>query len=133
MDRLDVVGEHRDYCPWINPLSQNGSKRRSSLDGLSGWESLLRTILARNHSLDNDGEGNEGQEKKSGSSAALASGNSAAGDPAAGEGEDDDDDEARDRRDKERFAKLKRVSQIFKVKGSRKSVGDGKLPQDRKQ
>ena len=30
MARLDLVGEHRDYCPWIDAVSQNGPAVASS-------------------------------------------------------------------------------------------------------
>lgn len=114
MHRLDVLTEHRDYCPWINPLSQNGTtSRRTSLDGLAGWETLLRAVDAsvvlhkRHESEDfrrpftagtNDGEvGGVANEE-------------AMGEERAG---------SRDERDKERWAKLKRLKQAFHVKRSK--------------
>ncbi|KAI5778411.1 C3HC zinc finger-like-domain-containing protein [Geopyxis carbonaria] len=33
--RLDVVGEHRDYCPWVNASSQGKE---------AGWSKLLRVL-----------------------------------------------------------------------------------------
>ncbi|KAK6361586.1 hypothetical protein TWF730_005307 [Orbilia blumenaviensis] len=36
MSRLNVVDEHRDYCPWVNPASQTGDH--------AGWEILLRIL-----------------------------------------------------------------------------------------
>ncbi|KAF3917948.1 hypothetical protein ABW20_dc0110257 [Dactylellina cionopaga] len=36
MSRLNVVSEHRDYCPWINASSQTGEH--------TGWETLLRIL-----------------------------------------------------------------------------------------
>ncbi|KAK6354896.1 hypothetical protein TWF696_004026 [Orbilia brochopaga] len=36
MYRLNVVDEHRDYCPWINAASQTGEH--------AGWEILLRIL-----------------------------------------------------------------------------------------
>ncbi|KAK6536567.1 hypothetical protein TWF281_000793 [Arthrobotrys megalospora] len=36
MSRLNVVDEHRDYCPWVNPMSQTGDH--------AGWEILLRIL-----------------------------------------------------------------------------------------
>ncbi|KAL8822147.1 MAG: hypothetical protein Q9191_007107, partial [Dirinaria sp. TL-2023a] len=56
MSRLDVIGEHRHYCPWINAESQNGPSRprSSASDSLSataaslheraGWEILARWV-----------------------------------------------------------------------------------------
>ncbi|KAK6503094.1 hypothetical protein TWF481_008128 [Arthrobotrys musiformis] len=36
MSRLNVVDEHREYCPWVNPASQTGDH--------AGWEILLRIL-----------------------------------------------------------------------------------------
>ncbi|KAK6538979.1 hypothetical protein TWF694_010527 [Orbilia ellipsospora] len=36
MSRLNVVDEHRDYCPWVNAASQTGEH--------AGWEILLRIL-----------------------------------------------------------------------------------------
>ncbi|KAF3936795.1 hypothetical protein ABW19_dt0203422 [Dactylella cylindrospora] len=36
MSRLNVVDEHRDYCPWINAASQTGEH--------TGWETLYRIL-----------------------------------------------------------------------------------------
>ncbi|KAF3907965.1 hypothetical protein ABW21_db0208026 [Orbilia brochopaga] len=36
MYRLNVVDEHRDYCPWVNAASQTGEH--------AGWEILLRIL-----------------------------------------------------------------------------------------
>ncbi|CCU82196.1 unnamed protein product [Blumeria hordei] len=45
MNCLDVVGEHRAYCPWRNPASQNGYKiDEPRSDALPGWKIVLRVI-----------------------------------------------------------------------------------------
>lgn len=36
-DVFDVISEHRDYCPWINPESQSSTE--------PGWEILYRLLL----------------------------------------------------------------------------------------
>lgn len=67
MHRLDLVSEHRDYCPWVNAQAQNGSttdkspQQRTSLDGgLTGWQSLLRAVnaclLHKRHTIGNNGD-----------------------------------------------------------------------------
>lgn len=112
MNRLDVVGEHRDYCPWINAISQNGSAdRRSSLEGLAGWEVLLRTVRAsRSHRRDISPPklvDDTGPVDVDGASEVgiIASPQAVAGDQA-----------SRDEKDKERWAKLKQLRQVFKVR-----------------
>ena len=115
---MDVIGEHRDYCPWINALSQTGtSSRRTSIDGLAGWQVLLRAVNAitqheRNECgmasavtiTDLDDAANE-----VGSEVSLAAISR------------DRKDEAE--RDKERWAKLKRLKQIFHVKTGKRKEG----------
>lgn len=39
--KLDLVENHRDYCPWVSGASQN---QPGSLAGLSAWEVLQRCI-----------------------------------------------------------------------------------------
>lgn len=53
IDCLYVAGEHRDYCPWVNPISQSGVVSSTSaldtdsvLEGLAGWEVLVKVVLA---------------------------------------------------------------------------------------
>lgn len=111
MHRLDVVSEHRDYCPWINALSQNGAaSRRTSLDGLAGWEALLRavdaSVIYKRH---------ESEDKRPVTARIL--------DEAASEVASITDSivskeetAVRDEKDKERWAKLKRLKQAFHVK-----------------
>ena len=115
MDRLDVIGEHRDYCPWINALSQSGTTSEpTSLDGLAGWEVLLRAVSTdtqkrrdTSNTISNvatiDSE-DVASEVGSISSSALISG----------------DRKDEEERDKERWAKLKRLKQVFHVKKGRK-------------
>ncbi|KAK3175356.1 hypothetical protein OEA41_002603 [Lepraria neglecta] len=111
MERLDVIGEHRDYCPWVNPLSQNGTdSRRSSLDGLAGWEVLMRavnvsTLHRRGGSGDTTGATSKDLDDGASGVASVTS--------LAMTSRDRKDEEERD---KERWAKLKRLKQVFHVK-----------------
>lgn len=111
MDRLDVVGEHRDYCPWISPLSQNGAtSRRTSLDGLAGWEALLRAVNAsaiHKRHVDED---------KAPVTARAADGLRSEVASLAHSSATREELGVRDERDKERWAKLKRLKQAFHVK-----------------
>lgn len=127
MDRLDVLSEHRDYCPWINTLSQNGANapRRTSLDGgLAGWEILLRAVYAstvhkRQQGNDEDRRAVAGRGAPDGGAAAGAEVVAGVPDESARKKET----AVRDERDKERWAKLKRLKQAFHVK-RRKGKGD---------
>ncbi len=125
MNRLDVVGEHRDYCPWINALSQTGtSSRRTSLDGLAGWQVLLRAINAIT----------QHERNERGMTSAVAT--TDLGDATSEVGSEvslatiSRDRKDEDERDKERWAKLKRLKQIFHVKrGKRKEDAANKTEQ----
>lgn len=125
MDRLDVVGEHRDYCPWVNALAQTGtSSRRTSLDGLAGWQILLRAVNATTR--------HERDER--GLTSAVTT--TDLDDAASEVGSEvsfvtlSRDRKNEDERDKERWAKLKRLKQIFHVKkGKRKEDAPNKSGQ----
>ena len=134
MHCLDLVSEHRDYCPWINALAQNGTaitlSRRTSLDGLAGWEALLRAVDARTlhrrheHEHGNgNGNGNEGAV----TARAFNDDGTASEVVSVAESTGTKEDLAvRDERDKERWAKLKRLKQAFHVK-RRKGKGGAEV------
>ena len=124
MERLDVISEHRDYCPWINPILQNGATRRSSSDGLSGWETLVRTIMSRTTAEPSERSGTEQHTTQENIIGAENGSTSVNTDPVA----EEEEHALRTKKDKERFAKLKRVSQIFRVKSKRSSMLEVKRP-----
>ena len=114
MSRLDVVGEHREYCPWVNATSQSGDTPSNDEDAvnskLAGWEILLRVVRNAHRtqgqripaspilstSMQGDGE------SETGSIATTFT--------------EPENREARDAKDRERWAKLKRLKQVFRVK-----------------
>lgn len=124
MSRLDVVVEHRDYCPWVNAESQSltpthnyNQSPRSSISGEAGWVVLMRMI---NNTVPAE------RRPKIAASAADSSINTAGL-----SGEVDSlltevtDDTARDARDRERWAKLKKLKQVFQVRrGKAKGTAD---------
>lgn len=116
MNRLDVVGEHRDYCPWVNALAQTGaSSRRTSLDGLAGWQVLLRAVNAITKYERNESEMTSAVTITNLDDAASEVGSEVSFATLS------KDRKSEDERDKERWAKLKRLKQIFHVKkGKRK-------------
>ncbi len=111
MDRLDVLGEHRDYCPWINPIAQNGAaSRRTSLDGLAGWQVLLRAVKSSKLHEDYDAETVPVVPLRASDDPASEVTGVVALDTSKVDRKD------RDEKDKERWAKLKRLKQVFHVK-----------------
>jgi hypothetical protein len=116
MDRLDVVKEHRDYCPWQNAASQNGQRASiiSSTGRLAGWETILR-ILKNDHHLRTSSE-------RVGSRASRQTSVDNASEFASAFGTEVDDEEAKsilDAKDKARWARLRRVKSLFETKGKK--------------
>jgi len=111
MNRLDVVGEHRGYCPWINAISQNGAaSRRTSIDGLAGWQILLRAVKASKLHMKYDTDTVPTVVPRDSDDPASEVATVVAPDTPKGDSKD------RDEKDKERWAKLKRLKQVFHVK-----------------
>lgn len=117
MSCLDVVKEHREYCPWQNPTSQNGKGPiKTSTTGMAGWEIILR-ILHNDHLLRSrrDSPAKITQSRTSPKSPTETSSTSG---PDAG---DDDAMSIRDEEDKKRFARLRTFkSLLFETKGGKK-------------
>ena len=127
MHRLDLVSEHRDYCPWINALAQNGTatttttttkSHRTSLDGLTGWEALLRAVNACLIHKRHAENGDRGAAAVTSTSRNLIDDGAASevGSVAESAVTREEDTKGRDERDSERWAKLKRLKQAFHVK-----------------
>ena len=126
MARLDVVGEHRDYCPWIDALSQNGptssrpntseSQTASQDKNKAGWELLARLVL-------NVVRAKRREEKPAAPPPPLqdrgdeisVSSTFATGTTAVEVGSKDETE-----KDKERWARLKRIKQAFKIRRGKK-------------
>jgi hypothetical protein len=104
---LDVVNEHLDYCPWINPKTQSGVEgkvgKAAGMEATrSGWEVLHQTVKDRHR-----------RRVRSVSSSQQSS-----QEPTTGLTEDTSiDDETRKARDREWWAKLRRMRQVLQVKG----------------
>lgn len=109
---LDVIREHRDYCPWINSASQNGDK--------PGWEILVSVLRTAHHFR------SRSSPRAAVSAPQTQQGIDEQGDPneqAQAPVEEEDERSLRDRKDKERFAKLRKLRKAFDVKSSRKVNG----------
>lgn len=110
---LDVVLEHRDYCPWRNPVSQNGQNPtvKTATNKMAGWEILVRLLKS------------EFQLRTAKVAPRPKSMQPTADDNDQPEVEEIDDEDARsirDEKDKERWARLRRVKSIFEPKGRTK-------------
>ncbi|KAH6679802.1 C3HC zinc finger-like-domain-containing protein [Halenospora varia] len=111
---LDVVKEHRDYCPWRNPASQNGTKAaaKSGTSAMAGWEILMRVL--KNEYYLRHGKQTSPIPKTPKQVAPDA-------ESELGESiEDVEDTKSRDEEDKKRWARLRRVKSLFDTKGSKK-------------
>ncbi|KAL8991686.1 MAG: hypothetical protein Q9169_007745, partial [Polycauliona sp. 2 TL-2023] len=118
--RLDPISEHRDYCPWINIRSQTRTPIVTDED-LPGWTILQNMVLSLRppgglqytpSPVTGDGIGNE------------VAGNGTNG---AEEGDVSKEEENRtiEERDKERWARLKRLKQVFRIKKKVPKDGGG--------
>lgn len=126
MNRLDVIGEHRDYCPWVDASSQNGDstpqKGSSGLADLAGWEILARVV--RNTAHLNGRMAQPSAPPNSGTTAVDSSINDDTG--LADKAGQTDVQALRDSKDKERWTKLRKLRQVFHIKESKKlSKGKG--------
>ncbi|KAI5918022.1 C3HC zinc finger-like-domain-containing protein [Camillea tinctor] len=128
MDHLDPVREHRFFCPWRNAAAQHNPGSKNN-DNKTAWEVLAQTI--KNHSyLRKQAEKSSsriswhraapssvpGTPSRSGApegdeSLALSPG--MAGD------EEEEDISLRDAKDKERWARLRRVKSLFDTKNGK--------------
>ncbi|KAI9886091.1 MAG: Protein fmp52, mitochondrial [Watsoniomyces obsoletus] len=125
VSELDVITEHREYCPWISTITQTESRMKPE----SGWESLVRQLLSwydqRRSNTDErprraaeGGEEREQQERQSQRNVPLE-GESGTGILSV-EPRRQEDTAARDAKDKERFARVKELKKAFDVKALRK-------------
>src|SRR5204862_5580619 len=115
-----VIGEHREYCPWINSASQSGGGSKSKVDisvQRAGWEVLVRVLEGALHlqlqaddqaapsflgGATNDETVEDTIAKRlSEKAASLVS---------------------RDEQDKERWARLKKLKKVFDVRSRRKGA-----------
>ncbi|CAG7565897.1 unnamed protein product [Fusarium equiseti] len=136
MDFLDPAREHRFFCPWSNPETQRqGHSQSRPGQDLPGWRILVQTLANEAH-LRSVYEGRSpvrprtqrsvgapATPQRPGTAASINTPIRTPG-SVAESGLDtpnaEDDDKDRDAKDKERWARLKRVKSLFDSKGSRK-------------
>ena len=138
MDFLDPIKEHRFFCPWKNPQAQRlGSARPNRDIDLSASEMLTQSIRNEAYlrgALDGSGKnkknttganGGPGTPSRSSVAAPQTPGSQitsvgGAESPTTGAPDGEEDEAARDAKDKERWARLRRVKSLFDHKGSRR-------------
>lgn len=133
MDFLDPAREHRFFCPWANSETQKQAhSQKASGQDLPGWKVLLRTIANEAH-LRSVYEGRSparprtersmgapSTPQRPGTAASINTPVQTPGSVGAGLDNVEEDEKERDVKDKERWARLKRVKSLFDTKGSRK-------------
>ncbi len=111
ISKMRVSDEHRHYCPWIDVTSQCGSDstdKENEIKGEACWETLAN-VLANSQYRDSI----DGSATLPGTAACLT-GPETRSDNAILEG-----NEVREAKDKERWAKLKRLKQkMFRVRNT---------------
>lgn len=132
MDHLDPEREHRFFCPWKNAAAQSRghSSQNSETANMPAWKILLQSIknesdLRRVY---------EGRARSPSKTAATATPSTPHKTPARQTGghtpqisvdlsvDEEDDDATRDAKDKERWARLRKVKSLFDTKKLRKSM-----------
>ncbi|KAI0120626.1 C3HC zinc finger-like-domain-containing protein [Xylariales sp. AK1849] len=144
MDHLDPVREHRFFCPWRNAAAQrNPGSKASENENKAAWEVLALTVrnaaYLRGHGSQdrshNKTANGHGRSKSSVVPGTLNRINGHAPTPSEGAitieppllmlgpdmvEDDEEDEKERDVKDKERWARLRRVKSLFNTKNGRK-------------
>ncbi|KAK2592017.1 hypothetical protein QQS21_010288 [Conoideocrella luteorostrata] len=151
MDHLDPLREHRFFCPWKNAQAQSrGVAGTNKVPVSSGWKTLVQTI--KNESdLRNvySGRSNRVRHLRDDGLASSSPMRGTPGPPGSPSpatpcpkgggvpslvapqedaGKDEDDDKVRDAKDKERWARLRKVKSLFDTKGSRRFRQESSRP-----
>ncbi|KAG7151860.1 hypothetical protein HYQ46_012330 [Verticillium longisporum] len=146
MDHLDPAREHRFFCPWKNPQTQRwNSTKPSSEQDLPAWTILTQVIRndaylrgalddrpksrarpsTAKHNSDKDDNGLPSTPgRPSMATTTIGDRGGVSFDTpslAAQDGDEEDEEKVRDKKDKERWARLRRVKSLFETRGGKKS------------
>lgn len=111
MEHLDVVREHRFFCPWRNPDTQASSSiDADAAKPVPAWEVLVQTLRNEAHLRKTYGNVGSSQSKAADKPSEATTG---AADL------DEGDDEEQKAKDKERWARLKKIKSMFDIKGGK--------------
>lgn len=107
MKHLDLIREHRDYCPWKNATAQSGP---TSQEKLAAWEIVIR-VLRNNYYLRNPEAGKKLTRKADEGDAGSVF----------GDGKSEEEVKSiKEEKDKEWTARLRRVKSLFNTKEKKK-------------
>ncbi|KAK2014285.1 zf-C3HC-domain-containing protein [Colletotrichum eremochloae] len=131
MDHLDPIREHRFFCPWKNPATQRlGSAKPGSESDMAAWKCLvqvLRNDAYLRGALDDRPKNRWHSRGASVPSTPVRRGVAPPLTPggydspsAATEPGGEEDEKSRDVKDKERWARLRRVKSLFESKNAKK-------------
>ncbi|OLN85263.1 mRNA export factor rsm1 [Colletotrichum chlorophyti] len=131
MDHLDPVKEHRFFCPWKNPATQRlGSAKPGSESDMAAWKCLAQVLKNDAYLRGALDDRPKNRWHNRGASVPSTPVRRGAGPPltpggydspgAATEPGGDDDEKIRDAKDKERWARLRRVKSLFESKNARR-------------
>ncbi|KAB8293797.1 hypothetical protein EYC80_009280 [Monilinia laxa] len=114
---LDPIAQHREYCPWRDPVSQNGlaATHNTKLRALAGWEVVLR-VLKTEHGLRVGREKNEKGSRRSYVSPATNEGGEYGDDSTPDFADDEDAKSIRDAKDKDLMTRFRRVKTFIALK-----------------
>ncbi|CAJ2505553.1 Uu.00g129470.m01.CDS01 [Anthostomella pinea] len=129
MDHLDPVREHRFFCPWRNGAAQRNPGSKLT-DTKVAWEVLAQTVKNNSYLCRQAEKSNQRPAAMHRPTVSVPSTPSRGGGanedqrlvmlgPDMGEDEDDDNT-TRDAKDKERWARLRRVKSLFDTKNGKK-------------
>ncbi|EFQ30314.1 uncharacterized protein GLRG_05458 [Colletotrichum graminicola M1.001] len=131
MDHLDPIREHRFFCPWKNPDTQRlGSAKPGAESDMAAWKCLVQVLKNDAYlrgALDDRPKNRWHSRGVSVPSTPVRRGVAPPLTPgghdspsAATEPGGEDDEQSRDVKDKERWARLRRVKSLFESKNAKK-------------
>lgn len=130
MDHLDPVKEHRFFCPWKNPSAQRlGSARPNRDADLPAWRVLVQAIrndaylrgdLEEKKPKPRPKTGEGATAPTPGQASPATQGTESLNSPVLVIEGEEEDESARDAKDKERWARLRRVKSLFDTKSGKK-------------
>jgi len=118
MNYLDPVDQHREYCPWKNAKSQSASgntNKTVKVPELAAWQIIIR-VLKNDYRLREAGKGSEIDKNQAG----AADITNRPGTALDRDYDDEDAESIREEKDKERWARLRRVKSLFDTKSVKK-------------
>ncbi|KAK2003434.1 zf-C3HC-domain-containing protein [Colletotrichum falcatum] len=131
MDHLDPIREHRFFCPWKNPATQRlGSAKPGAESDMAAWKCLVQVLKNDAYlrgALDERPKNRWHSRGASVPSTPVRRGVASPSTPggydspsAATEPGGEEDEKSRDVKDKERWARLRRVKSLFESKNAKK-------------